>query len=66
MTLRTIDPTSLTWRKSTRSSGSGNACVEVAQTPDGAVAIRDSKHPEGTFLLISPRSWRTLIHGLKR
>lgn len=46
------------WRKSRRSSGTGN-CVELA---DGAhtVLIRDSKHPEGGHLTVSPSAFAGL------
>jgi hypothetical protein len=38
------------WRKSTRSGGSGNQCVEVAGLSD-TIAVRDSKNPDGPVLL---------------
>jgi len=41
-----MDLSSANWRKSSFSSGGGNACVEVAVLP-GIVAIRDSKDPDG-------------------
>lgn len=65
MAHRTIDLSGVVWRKSTRSSGSGNACVEVAQNRDGTVAIRDSKHPEHGILLVSAESWCSLVAVLK-
>jgi hypothetical protein len=45
----------LTWRKSRRSSESGDNCVEVAAI-NGVVAIRDSKHPEAGHLAFSRAS----------
>lgn len=42
-----MDP--LNWRKSTRSGGNGENCVELAAAP-GAVAVRDSKDPGGPVL----------------
>ncbi|GII57907.1 transcriptional regulator [Planotetraspora thailandica] len=40
----------LVWRKSRRSNPSGN-CVELAELPDGRVAIRNSRHPSGPVLV---------------
>jgi hypothetical protein len=45
------------WRKSSRSGGNGGTCVEVARNLRGAVAVRDSKDPEGPRLVISPAAW---------
>lgn len=51
------------WRKSTYSgSGSGNNCVEVADlraTEHQAVAVRDSKNPDGAAPRRSAPSWRS-------
>lgn len=57
------------WRKSSRSGGNGGNCVEVATNLAGVVAIRDSKHPSGPALTVSPDSWRafrTFVTGLTR
>jgi Domain of unknown function (DUF397) len=51
------------WRKSSRSSDQAN-CVEVAVTA-GAVAVRDSKHPTGTALIIPPQVWTTFTTALR-
>ena len=37
------------WRKSSRSVGNPEQCVEVAHLDD-AVAVRDSKNPDGPVL----------------
>ena len=42
----------LIWRKASKSSGNGGACVELANTPVG-VAVRDSKDPDGPKLAFS-------------
>jgi hypothetical protein len=49
------------WRKSSRSHDSG--CVEVAHQ-DGAVLVRDSKHPQGPVLRFTPREWEAFVAGV--
>ena len=51
------------WRKSTYSGGNGD-CVEVARL-DRAVAVRDSKNPDGLKLTFTQDSWRTFIRRMK-
>jgi hypothetical protein len=41
------------------------ACVEVATNLPGAVAVRDSKDPEGPALLIPSAEWRAFVRGLQ-
>ncbi|MFC0002783.1 DUF397 domain-containing protein [Micromonospora siamensis] len=52
------------WRKSTRSNGSGGACVEVADNLPGVVAVRDSKDPAGPALAFAPAAWRAFVAAL--
>jgi hypothetical protein len=59
-----MDLSAATWRKSSRSSGSNDNCVEVAVVP-GVVAIRDSKDPHGPVHLIHPDTFRRFIIGIK-
>ncbi len=54
----------LRWPKSTYSMGSGD-CVEFAQFPNGKVAMRDSKNPEGGVLVFTAMEWRTFIGAMK-
>lgn len=42
--------------KSTYSSGDGE-CVEVARNTPTTIAIRDSKHPNGPILQVTPSTW---------
>jgi hypothetical protein len=49
------------WRKSTRSSGSGQNCVEVSTHVPGRVAVRDSKDPQGPALVLTHGQWRALL-----
>lgn len=60
-----MDLSAAIWRKSSRSSGNGGQCVEVATNLPGAVAVRDSKNPDGPKLLFSPTEWKTFINALK-
>jgi hypothetical protein len=53
------------WRRSTRSSSTGQNCVEVATNIPGIVAIRDSKNPDGTNLAITRRRWEEFTGAVK-
>jgi hypothetical protein len=57
----TVDPR---WRKSTRSSGNGGACVEVG-TSARTVLIRDTASRSGATLTFGSDAWRGFITGLK-
>jgi len=59
------DLTGATWRKSTYSNGSGGDCVEIADRPRGAHALRDSKNPDGPNLIFTPHQWRTFTEKIK-
>ncbi|MFY1633203.1 DUF397 domain-containing protein [Solwaraspora sp. WMMB335] len=58
--LRTTDG----WRRSGRCDT--NACVEVAATCAGGVALRDSALPDGPHLRFDPRPWRSFVRGIGR
>ncbi|KKJ98508.1 DUF397 domain-containing protein [Micromonospora sp. HK10] len=60
-----VDKARVTWRKSTRSNGSGD-CVEVADDLAGKIGVRDSKDPEGTVLAFEPEAWSRFVRGVKR
>ena len=53
------------WRKSTH-SGSENhtSCVEVAALPQ-AIAVRDSKNPNGPQLRFEVEVWRGFLKGVR-
>lgn len=53
------------WRKSSRSSSTGQNCIEVATNLPDIVAIRDSKDPDGPKLLVSHAEWRIFVHDLE-
>ncbi|KOV98435.1 toxin [Streptomyces sp. NRRL B-1140] len=49
------------WRKSTYSGDQGGQCLEVAETPEVTVAIRDSKTPAGPILTLDPAAFTTFV-----
>jgi Domain of unknown function (DUF397) len=53
------------WRKSSWSGGNGGDCVEVARNLPGAVAVRDSKDPDGPMLTFTPDEWVAFTAGIK-
>jgi Domain of unknown function (DUF397) len=54
----------VTWRKS-RHSNSQGTCVELASLPGGAVALRNSRHPDGPALIYTPAEIEAFIAGAK-
>jgi hypothetical protein len=58
------DLTRAAWRKSSF-SGSGNACVEVADLDGGARAVRDSKDPAGAHLTFTASEWAAFTAGVR-
>ncbi|MVZ98913.1 DUF397 domain-containing protein [Actinomadura sp. LD22] len=53
------------WRKSSRSSGNGGNCVELADL-GVVVGVRDSKDPDGGHLDVSRDALRSLLADLKQ
>jgi hypothetical protein len=60
-----MDIGQVTWRKSSYSNSNGGACVEVGQLAASAVAVRDSKDPDGIRLVLPPDEWRSFVAGVK-
>jgi hypothetical protein len=58
-----LDLTKAQWRKSSRSSGNG-ACVEAADLHE-AIAVRDSKDPDGPRLTFSRQAWTAFVGRTK-
>ncbi|MEO3784901.1 Scr1 family TA system antitoxin-like transcriptional regulator [Actinocorallia sp. B10E7] len=52
------------WRKSSRSTSNGGACIELSTRPD-TVLVRDSKNPDGTRLRFTSRGFQSLVRGIK-
>jgi len=59
-----MDVTPVAWRKSSRSGDNGGTCVEVG-TAGPAVAVRDSKHPNGPLLAFAASTWQAFTDQLK-
>ncbi|WP_069812657.1 DUF397 domain-containing protein [Streptomyces sp. TP-A0874] len=55
-----MNTTEPAWFKSSYSSGSGDSCVEVANTRE-AILVRDSKIEQSPRLTLSPASWATFV-----
>jgi hypothetical protein len=60
-----MDSSGLIWRKSSYSGSDGGGCVEIAQVLDTAMAVRDSKNPDGPRLTFAPDIWRAFVAGAK-
>ena len=52
------------WMKSSLSLANGN-CVEVAFLSGGAVAVRNSRDPDGPVLEFTPDEWTAFIGGAR-
>ncbi|MDQ3762385.1 MAG: DUF397 domain-containing protein [Actinomycetota bacterium] len=54
----------VTWRKSRYSGQLGN-CVEAAALDSGAVAVRNSRYPDGPALIFSHDEMAAFLSGAK-
>jgi hypothetical protein len=61
-----MEDTDLSWRKSSYSGNGGATCVEVGQSRDGMIAIRDTTDRTGPMLAVSSAAWRRLVAQVKR
>ncbi|NUK86721.1 DUF397 domain-containing protein [Streptomyces lunaelactis] len=55
----------LQWRKSSY-SGDNGACVEIADLPNAAVAVRDSKDLDGPRLRFDGAAWIGFLANIER
>jgi hypothetical protein len=52
------------WRKSSYSGSNGGDCIEVAPLP-AAIAVRDSKDPDGPKLIFTPQAWAAFTTAIR-
>lgn len=58
---RDIDTSGATWL---RAGTKGEGSVEVAMLPEGNVALRDGKNPDGPVLIFTPSEWSAFTAGV--
>ncbi|MCC8482289.1 DUF397 domain-containing protein [Streptomyces globisporus] len=63
--MRSIDLTTVTWRKSSYSNQDGGACVEVAEGFTAVVPVRDSKNPPGPALTFAVDGWSSFVSAVR-
>jgi hypothetical protein len=62
--VRACDLGRVEWRKSSASNPSGN-CVEAAALPDGSVALRNSREPDGAALVYTRAEIGAFLVGVR-
>jgi hypothetical protein len=58
------DLADVVWQKSRHSNANGT-CVEFAALPDGDVAVRNSRFPDGPALIYTRAEIESMIIGVK-
>jgi Domain of unknown function (DUF397) len=53
------------WGKASYTGTRGGNCVEVTAVPANALAVRDSKDPDGPKLVLTPAIWRAFTREIK-
>lgn len=56
--------TGVTWQKSGHSNANGT-CMEFAVLPEGSVAVRNSRYPQGPALIYTRAEIAAMIAGVK-
>lgn len=59
-----MDLSHTVWRKASQSKEDGSNCVELTSTLN-AVAVRDSKNPNGPMMVLSRRDFQRFAEFLK-
>ncbi|MEU5161311.1 DUF397 domain-containing protein [Streptomyces sp. NPDC020875] len=58
--------TTAAWHKSSYSNPDGGACVEIAPAvPAPVVPVRDSKSPDGPFLIFPAADWSAFVTAIR-
>ncbi|QKW32748.1 DUF397 domain-containing protein [Actinomadura sp. NAK00032] len=58
------DSPTAVWRKSSKSTATGNECVELTAMT-GLIAVRDSADPDGPKLAFTSSAWREFMTRVK-
>ena len=62
--MNALDLPAARWHKSSHSGAEGGDCVEIALLAP-AIAVRDSKNPDGPKLILDTTTWHTLTQRIK-
>ncbi|MFE5510989.1 DUF397 domain-containing protein [Streptomyces sp. NPDC056529] len=62
--MRTVNLTTVTWRKSSYSNQDGGECLEVADNLPH-IPVRDSKVPAGPALVFAAGAWAVFVDEVK-
>lgn len=46
-------------------SANGQSCIECARTPDGGMAVRDSKDPDSPILKFTATEWQAFVARIR-
>ncbi|MFJ6602077.1 DUF397 domain-containing protein [Streptomyces lydicus] len=63
--MRSIDLSTVTWRKSSYSNQDGGECIEIADSHPARVPVRDSKAPHGPALVFPAVAWASFVTAVK-
>jgi hypothetical protein len=63
--MKASDLANATWTKSARSGPTGGNCVEVTFLTEGAVAMRNSRQPDGPALVFTRDEWDAFVGGAR-
>ncbi|MFC4030270.1 DUF397 domain-containing protein [Streptomyces polygonati] len=65
MTIKADTLTGAAWFKSSYSNAQGGECVEGARLDGGAMAVRDSKDPQGPALVFPAAAWSAFAAAVR-